>query len=110
MSAINWQALGSSPEYVIERVRRYNEAPTDDLLYRIGSYANVLSVEDCRAIEQQGFTPEQRYNVLNWIAKTGLVIEGDLALLIFGREQLTQWLQISRQAYPNFEFYLCFEY
>ena len=110
MSAINWQALGSSPEYVIERVRRYNEAPTDDLLYRIGSYANALNVEDCRAIEQQGFTPEQRYNVLNWITKTGLVIEGDLALLIFGREQLTQWLQISRQAYPNFEFYLCFEY
>lgn len=113
MSAINWQALGSSPEYVIERVRRYNESPSDDLLYRIGTHVNALDVDTVQRIDrhQNGrLTPHQRYQVLDWIAKTGLVIEGDLALLIFGRKQLEEWLERSRQAYPHFDFYLVFEY
>jgi hypothetical protein len=102
--SINW-------EYITERVRRYNEKPSDDLLYRIGTHADVLTVEDCRVVESQGYlNPEQRYHVLNWILCNGLGIEQDLALLILGREQLTHWLEISHQAYPNFEFYLCFEY
>lgn len=113
MSAINWQALGSSPEYVIDRVRRYNEQPSDDLLYRIGTHVDALDVDTAQCIDryQNGrLTPYQRYQVLDWIAKAGLVIEGDLALLIFGRNQLEEWLEISRQVYPNFEFYLVFEF
>ncbi len=98
--------------YITERVRRYNETPTDDLLYRIGTHVDVLTPEDCNLITQQAgnLHPEQRYRVLNWIAKTGFKIEGDFAVLIFGQEQLIQWLQISRQAYPDFEFYLSFEF
>jgi hypothetical protein len=98
--------------YLNERVRRYNETPTEDLLYRIGTHVDVLSVEDCQSISQQGFTSEQRYRVLNWLACCTDLLndEMDLALLIFGRNQLEQWLERSRQAYPNYEFYLVFEY
>jgi hypothetical protein len=111
-STCNW-------EYLTERVRRYNNEPSDDLLYRIGTHLDVLALEDQDLIEQQqgGYlNPQQRYRVLNWLTVqaeagfVGLEIEGDLALLIFGRDQLTQWLEISRQAYPDFEFYLVFEF
>jgi hypothetical protein len=98
--------------YLNERVRRYNENPSDDLLYRLGTHIDVLSVEDCQSISQQGFTSEQRYRVLNWLACCTDLLndEMDLALLIFGRNQLEQWLERSRQAYPDYEFYLVFEY
>lgn len=102
---VNWT-------YITERVRRYNEKPTDDLLYRIGTHVDVLTLEDQNLIQyhQQGFlNPEQRFRVLNWIACWGLEIENDLALLIFGRERLAEWLQRSQQAYPDFEFYLALE-
>lgn len=104
--SINWN-------YVEERVRRYNEKPSDDLLYRIGNHTDVLSMEDSDLIQkkQGGYlNPEQRFRVLNWIVTSGQEIETDLALLIFGRDQLEEWLERSRQAYPDFEFYLCFEY
>lgn len=54
-------------EYLEERVRRYNEQPSDDLLYRIGSHINLLTVDDCRLIEGQGgcLSPKQRYRVLD---------------------------------------------
>jgi hypothetical protein len=104
--SINW-------EYVTERVRRYNENPSDDLLIRIGSHVDVLTLDDCDLIqkEQGGYlNPEQRYRVLDWIVgEARLEIEQDLAVLIFGREQLLKWLEQSRQAYPDFEFYLVFE-
>jgi hypothetical protein len=106
--SINWN-------YITERVTRYNSNPSDDLLYRIGTHVNVLTLEDCSRIasenQQNGaLDPEQRYRVLNWILCNGFQVETDLALLIFGRQQLKQWLEISRQAYPDFEFYLAFEY
>ncbi len=97
-------------EYLIERVGRYNQAPSDDLLYRIGTHANILEPGDGI------LTPLQRYRVFNWLAVqtdvgfTGLEVTGDLALHIFGREQLTQWLETSRRTYPDFEFYLPFEF
>jgi hypothetical protein len=62
-------------EYVTERVRRYNEKPSDDLLYRIGTHVNSLAPEDLDLIHrQQGgyLNPEQRFLVLNWIVKAGL--------------------------------------
>ncbi len=105
-SSIDWN-------YVEERIRRYNQKPSDDLLCRIGTHVDVLTPEDCDIIQrkQSGkLNPEQRYRVLDWIVgKAGLNVEADLALLIFGRQQLEEWLQISRQAYPDFEFYLVFE-
>jgi hypothetical protein len=101
---INWG-------YLEERLDRYNVNPSDNLLYRIGTHVDVLSAEDCRAIDQQGFSAEQRYRTLNWLcACTKWEPDIDLALLIFGRKQLTEWLEISRRAYPNFELYLPFEY
>lgn len=99
--------------YIIERVNRYNQNPSDDLLYRIGSHTDILTSEDCDAINyrQSGhLTPQQRFQVLNFLLCQEVHIEGDLALLIFGRKQLEEWLERSRQAYPNFEFYLVFEY
>jgi hypothetical protein len=104
-------------DYVIERVRRYNNEPSDDLLYRIGTHVNTLTLEDqdLSARQDGNLSPEQRYRVLDWLAVQsaagllGLEIEGDLALLIFGHDQLSQWLERSRQAYPNFEFFLVFE-
>ncbi len=93
-------------DYIRERVHRYNNSPSDDLLYRIGNHADVLSIEHSSG----NLTPEQRFRVLNWIVTSGLSIEGDLALLIFGRDPLTQWLETSRQAYPDFEFFLSFEF
>lgn len=106
--SINW-------DYVEERIRRYNAEPSDDLLYRIGTHVDALTLEDQELIQkQQGghLNPEQRYRVLDWIVscQNTVKLECDLALLIFGRDQLTQWLERSRQAYPDFEFYLCFEY
>ncbi|MEW6499425.1 MAG: hypothetical protein AB1589_44195 [Cyanobacteriota bacterium] len=98
--------------YVTERVRRYNQNPSDDLLYRIGTHVDVLTPEDLDLIRchQQGYlNPEQRFRVLNWIVCWGLEIEDDLALLIFGRNQLEEWLLRSQQSYPIFEFYLAFE-
>lgn len=98
-------------DYIKERVRRYNENPSDDLLYRIASHAEILGSTELHLISKNGcLIPEQRYQVLNWIVCNGFEIKADLALLVFGREQLTQWLEISRQAYPNFDFYLAFEY
>lgn len=91
--------------YIIERVGRYNAFPSDDLLYRIGNHVDLLEGGSGR------LTPEQRYLVLNWLTcQDEIEIKHDLALLIFGRSQLTQWLNISRQAYPKYEFYLCFEF
>ena len=104
--SINW-------DYILERLNRYNANPSDDLLYRIGTHSNVLTIEDCSQIDGSlngALSPEQRYRVLNWILCNSFEIEGDLALLIFGRKQLEEWLERSHQAYPNFEFYLCFEY
>lgn len=99
-------------DYLQERVRRYNEAPSDDLLYRMGSCMTTLTSDDERLLRKSGYvlTPEQRYRILNQLLCNGFEIECDLALLIFGRQQLNQWLEISRQAYPDFDFYLCFEY
>lgn len=91
-------------DYINERLRRYNAQPSDDLLYRIGTHVNVLSSGDGTLIS------EERYKVLNWLECHDCSIDHDLALLIFGKEQLVKWLEISRQAYPNFEFYLVFEY
>lgn len=106
--SINWG-------YVIERIRRYNAHRSDDLLYRIGTHVDVLTMEDTDLIQQQqgGYlNPEQRYRVLDWIvlSQEAVELDCDLALLIFGRDQLTQWLERSRIAYPDFEFYLVFEY
>ena len=73
----------------------------------------MLTLEDCSRIDGSlngALSPEQRYRVLNWILCNNFEVEGDLALLIFGRKQLEEWLERSHQAYPNFEFYLCFEY
>ncbi|MBD1944858.1 hypothetical protein H6F50_21275 [Coleofasciculus sp. FACHB-712] len=103
--SVNWG-------YVVERVRRYNQQPSDDLLYRIGTHVDALTPEDQDLIQrhQQGsLNPEQRFRVLNWIVCWGLEIEHDLALLIFGRNQLQEWLERSQQAYPDFEFFLVFE-
>jgi len=100
-------------DYLIERVRRYNEAPSDDLLYRIGTHINVLTPDDQYYIDHHRgiLHPEQRYLVLNWlVCQDGIEIKGDLALLIFGRDQLTKWLEKSRITYPDFEFYLPFEF
>jgi hypothetical protein len=100
-------------EYLEERLERYSRNPSDDLLYRIGTHVDTLTVEDIEQIQRQGgnLTPSQRYRVLNWVcACTKWEPQTDLALLIFGRNQLEEWLKISRQAYPNFEFYLSFEY
>ncbi len=102
---INWS-------YVTERVRRYNQQPSDNLLYRIGTHCDALTMDDQNLIQyhQKGYlNPEQRYRVLNWLMLWGMDIKGDLALLIFGRNQLQEWLEISRQAYPDFEFFLVFE-
>jgi hypothetical protein len=98
--------------YLTERVRRYNENPSDDLLYRIGSHTNVLTLDDTRLIDegQSGrLNPEQRFRVLDFLSGSGHDIKGDLALLIFGHDQLSQWLEISKRAYPDFDFYLVFE-
>jgi hypothetical protein len=100
-------------DYITERVGRYNRQPSDDLLYRIGDHANILEPGELYIInyERDGLlTPEQRYRILNWILCSGFQIESDLALLIFGRNQLSEWLEISRRAYPDFEFYLPFEF
>ncbi len=106
-SSIDWN-------YLEERIRRYNQKPSDDLLYRIGTHVDVLSPEEGNRMKQQAghLHPEQRYRVLNWIVccQNTVKIETDLALLIFGRDQLTQWLKRSRIAYPDFEFYLLFEF
>ncbi|MBD1942516.1 hypothetical protein H6F50_09130 [Coleofasciculus sp. FACHB-712] len=104
--SINWG-------YVTECIRRYNQQPSDDLLYRIGTHTDSLTPEDQNLIQhhQHGnLSPEQRFRILNWIACQGFEIEGDLALLIFGREQLTEWLERSLEAYPSFEFFLAFEF
>lgn len=104
--------------YITEWVRRFNNLNCDtsishdDLLYRIGTHVDVLTPSDCELIRQQynWLTPEQRYRVLDWVCCQGFEIIGDLALLIFGSSQLEKWLERSRQAYPQFEFYLVFEY
>lgn len=98
--------LSINTKYVQERVHRYNDRPSDDLLYRIGSHADVLEPGESNG----QLNPEQRFRILNWILCQGYEIKGDLALLIFGREQLEKWLGQSRQAYPDFEFYLAFEF
>lgn len=103
---INWS-------YVTERVRRYNQQPSDDLLYRIGTHCDVLTTDDQDLIQkyqQSHLNAEQRFRVLNWIVCQDFQIEDDLALLIFGREQLSEWLQQSEEAYPDFEFFLVFEF
>ena len=105
-------------EYITKLVRGYNNQPSDDLLYQIGTHTGTLTLDDQGLIDQQQggrLNPEQRYRVLDWLAIqagrgfVGLNVEGDLALLIFGREQLTQWIETSKRAYPDFDFYLVFE-
>jgi hypothetical protein len=106
-------------DYITKHLNAYNRLPCntsrvhDDLLYRIGSHVDVLTPQDCQAIDKQRgwFTSEQRYRVLNWlICQDGIEIEGDLTILIFGCQQLQEWLTESDLAYPDYEFYLAFEY
>jgi hypothetical protein len=99
--------------YVEERITRFNQAKTerdrDDLLYRIGSHADVLDLEDIRFIrENDGILhPEQRFEVLQWmIYSANAAVEGNLVLLIFGQQQLQEWHQRAKAAYPNFEMML----
>jgi hypothetical protein len=91
--------------YVIERVECYNRNPSDDLLYRIGTHVLLINPS-----QHGSLSPQQRYRILNWLTCSGFQIEPDLALLIFGRDKLTQWLEQSRLAYPNYELYLPFEF
>lgn len=67
MSQINWT-------YIEERIRRYNESPSDDLLYRIGTHADVLEPDESR---QGQLNVEQRVRILNWIAAQGYEIAID---------------------------------
>lgn len=112
MSELPVWATQNNSDYLQERVRRYNEAPSDDLLYRMGSCMDTFINDDEKLLRHTGYclTPEQRYRVLNQLLCNGFKIECDLALLIFGRQQLEEWLQRSQQAYPRFDFHLCFEY
>lgn len=112
MSELPVWATQINSDYIQERVRRYNEAPSDDLLYQMGSCINTLTSDDERLLRKREYclAPEQRYRILNQLLCNGFEIECDLALLIFGRQQLEHWLERSQQAYPDFEFYLCFEY
>ncbi|MBD1864539.1 MULTISPECIES: hypothetical protein [Trichocoleus] len=99
--------------YIEERIDRFNQAKTqrdrDDLLYRIGSHADVLDLEDVRIIRDNdgGLHPEQRFEVLQWmIYSANAEVEGNLVLLIFGQQQLQQWYQQAKAAYPDFEMML----
>lgn len=107
MSFYNWN-------YVTERIERYQDTHDDEFLYDIGRHVDVLTVNDTNLVfhtQNSCLNPEQRYRVLNWlVCQDEIEIKGDLALLIFGRDQLTQWLERSCQAYPDFEFYLPFEF
>jgi hypothetical protein len=100
-------------DYVIERVRRYNNEPSDDLLYRIGTHVNALTLEDqdLSARHQDGnLSPEQRYRVLDWLAVQSAA--GFTRTRNRGRfsspdfrtgPACSQWLERSkRQAYPRF--------
>lgn len=115
MALTHWQYIGQlvqryldlSPDISIEH---------DGLLRRTGDYVGALTAEECQQIDQHQngwLTPLQRYQVLNWIASGSPLFkeaDTDLSLLIFGRQQLEQWLERSHQAYPHFDFYLVFEY
>ena len=57
--------------YINQLVRRYNENPSDELLYRIGTQTPVLTQEDMALVfasQSGGLNPEQRYRFLNWPA------------------------------------------
>jgi hypothetical protein len=96
--------------YVEERVKRFNRAKTerdrDDLLYRIGTHADVLDLDDIRLTRENNgaLTSEQRRAVLEWLLYCADVeIQGNLVLLIFGETQLREWYQQAKAAYPDFE-------
>lgn len=61
------------PQYINERVSQYrtaqSEADRDDLLYRIGTHADVLSLQEVEAIATNNgvLRPEHRQKVLQWI-------------------------------------------
>lgn len=91
-------------QYINERVKRYNSAKTtsdrDDLLYRIGTHADLLNPEEA---PDGNLTAEQRCRVLEWlIYEAKAFIDGNLTLLIFGVPQLKEWQRRSEEAYPDF--------
>ncbi|MBD2123958.1 hypothetical protein [Trichocoleus sp. FACHB-262] len=99
--------------YIEERIDRFNQAKTerdrDDFLYRIGSHADVLNLEDVRLIRENNgaLTSEQRCAVLEWmIYSADAEVRGNLVLLIFGARQLREWHQKAKAAYPDLELVL----
>jgi hypothetical protein len=99
--------------YVEERIDRFNQAKTqcdrDDLLYRIGTHADALDLDDIRLIRENDgvLSSEQRFTVLEWmIYSADAEVEGNLVLLIFGERQLREWYQQAKAAYPDFEMML----
>ncbi|MBW4490781.1 MAG: hypothetical protein KME12_23655 [Trichocoleus desertorum ATA4-8-CV12] len=99
--------------YIEERVNRFNQAKTerdrDDLLYRIGTHADVLDLEDVRLVRENDgvLHPEQRFEVLQWMFYSAdAELQENLVLLIFGQRQLQEWHQQAKAAYPDFEMML----
>jgi len=108
---------GINFDYIAKQVQAFNQPEAsfekrDDVLFRIGSHADVFCDTDYQQIRKQNghLTAKLRYEVLDWlVANTEHEIEGNFTLHIFGKEQLQAWYQDSKQRYPDFELVLVFE-
>ena len=99
--------------YIAHCVNSYNRQQSDLSLLVIASHVDLFDGAELTTIHYKQalqLTPLQRYTVLNWLCCNDFEIKGDLALLIFGRQQLEEWLERSQAAYPHFRFFLAFEY
>lgn len=82
-------------DYLSERVRRYNLAPTqsqrDDLLYRIGTHADLFSPAEQALTDRLGcLIPEHRACILEWLLLEDFSLRTDLSLTeqIFSPDRL----------------------
>ncbi|NEP56376.1 MAG: hypothetical protein F6K31_05045 [Symploca sp. SIO2G7] len=108
---------GVNPDYIAKQVQEFNREDAnaehrDDVLFRIGSHADVFCDIDYQNIQSLDgrLTSQLRYQVLEWLlSHTEHDIEGNLTLHIFSLEQLRTWYQESKQRYPDFELVLVFE-
>lgn len=102
-------------QYIQNQIDRYNNAQTqgqrDDCLYRIGTHANILELDEQSEIDAAGGVMPAKYRLkilqaLYCDLEQEVDESDNLLLHIFGRDQLQQWYEDSKQRYPHFE--LCF--
>lgn len=99
----NWSKIDQLIESLDSVVPNYKIE--SNLLCQLGRELKVLSEREIQAAAPNGLTPQQRCQVIEaaLVMARAEFSKKNLLVLVFGYDQLSEWLKRSRQAYPDFD-------